>query len=304
MAVSLTELRDNRRNADRMFNAMLAETRGDRAKLRDRLAAESRRLLGSRDEASQSLGVLLLNAAGYEIKQSATGKLIAEHRSTNDRGDVVNQNDRRPQFVNPGRGPGDPDPDGWSRGMQGQRRGERKNERIFTPDSSNVHSFTWDAPGNPGASMEVIGTLYITFKAPTLNGDNVIARKNQSGWKELRGRAGKTITGKSGNAGVTYAYYRVPRVVFERMKRAASKGKFVWNNIRVKGTIYGHRYQYGVVQGAVMEHNGEQMEYVPRKATQDGFRRRAVADITQRGGRRGFVTSTLPEKTYLRRSGG
>jgi hypothetical protein len=303
MAISLTELRDNRRNADRMFNAMLAETRGDRRALRDRLAAESRRLIGSRNDADQSLGVLLLNAAGYEIQQDAAGKLIAKHRSTDERGDTVNQDARRPQFINPGDGGGLRD-DGWSRGMQQRRIGERQNELILTPESSNVHSFTWYAPGNPGASNEVIGTLYVTFKAPTLNSENVIARKNQSGWKELRGRAGKTVTGKSGDAGVTYAYYRVPRVVFERMKKTASKGKFVWSNLRVRGTIYGHRYQYGVVQGAVMEHGGEQMEYVPRKATQDGFRKRAVADITQRGGRRGFVTSTLPEKTYLRRSGG
>lgn len=302
MAISLTELRDNRRAADRMLNSIMAAARGDRRKIRDQLAAESRRLIGSRNEAEQSLGVLLLNAAGYEIQQDAAGKLIAKHRSTNDQGDVVSQNDRRPQFVNPGAG--ELNPDGWSRGMQQQQANERKNEIYYVLNSSNVFSFNWFAPGNPGASMEVIGTLYVTFKAPILNSDNVVARKNQSGWKELRGRAGKTIAGKSDSAGVTYAYYRVPRVVFERMKKAASKGKFVWSNIRVKGTIYGHRYQYGVVSGAMIDHDNVPMEYVPRKATADGFRKRAVADTTQRGGRRGFVTSTLPEKTYLRRSGG
>jgi hypothetical protein len=313
MAISPRELRENRQAAERMLKTILAEARGDRRVLQTRLATEARRLVGSRDDAQQNLGVLLLNAAGFTIQQNDQGKLIATQRPTDEQGNPAPAQARRSTILGIGRGNDGTgteshlDDDGWNRGYQEQRLAARQEPKIFTPESSNVHSFTWFAPGNPSANREVIGTLYVTYKAPTINSDNVTVGRNASGFKQLRGRAGSTISGKSDGPGVTYAYYRVPRIVFEKMKSATSKGKFVWNNLRTRGTIYGHKYQYGVVSGAMIEHNNEPLEYVPRKATRNGLKKRALANVTQRAGRRGYVTSTLPERpsgSYLRHQQG
>lgn len=296
-----------------MLNSILAEARGDRRVLQTRLATEARRLVGSRDDAQQTLGVMLLNAAGFTIQENNQGKLVATQRPTDEQGNAVPAQARRSTILGIGRGDNGAgtdshlNDDGWNRGFQEQRQAARREPTILTPESSNVYSFTWFAPGNPSANREVIGTLYVTFKAPTLNSDSVTTGRNPSGFRQLRGRYGSTITGKSDAAGVTYAYYRVPRIVFEKMKNATSKGKFVWNNLRTRGTIYGHKYQYGVVSGALVDHNNEPFYYVPRRATRDGFKKRAVADVTQRTGRRGYVTSTLPERTngsYLRHQQG
>jgi hypothetical protein len=60
-------------------------------------------------------------------------------------------------------------------------------------------------------------------------------------------------------AGPLYAYYNVPTDVFRRFQRAASKGKFVWDNLRIRGTVSGHKFDYSL-QGIARGH-------VPRKAT-------------------------------------
>ena len=62
--------------------------------------------------------------------------------------------------------------------------------------------------------------------------------------------------------GPLYFYTGVHPDVFTAFRAAASKGKFVWDRIRIRGTVSGHRYHYelkGVSQG-----------YVPRKATRYG----------------------------------
>jgi hypothetical protein len=43
------------------------------------------------------------------------------------------------------------------------------------------------------------------------------------------------------------------------MLKADSKGTFIWDNIRIRGTISGHHFDYQLV--------GVQASYVPRKAT-------------------------------------
>jgi hypothetical protein len=83
--------------------------------------------------------------------------------------------------------------------------------------SSNVHSIGWVAD-RPGARS---GTLYVRFLA-----------------QEGSRRAGP---------GALYEYRGVPVNVFTSFEDASSKGEFVWDNIRVRGTVSGHRYAYELV---------------------------------------------------------
>lgn len=154
---------------------------------------------------------------------------------------------------------------------------------IYTPQSSNVFSFTYD----PLAS-----TLYVTYKAPRINPAAVGMVRGRSGSRQLRGKLGKTIAGKTNERGPLYAYFDVPVRVFQRMKLAVSKGKFVWDELRVRGTVYGHQYRYRLVQGSVTPDVGG--VYIPRRATERGFRTRAVPMLGT--GRRDYSQSTLPEE--------
>lgn len=100
--------------------------------------------------------------------------------------------------------------------------------------SSNVHSigFIWndDKPAE--------GTLKVRF---------------------LDSSGGK----KTGKGGATYHYYDVHPRVFIEFQKASSKGKFVWDKLRVRGTVSGHQYRYGLAR---LSSSG----YVPRQATRIG----------------------------------
>lgn len=63
--------------------------------------------------------------------------------------------------------------------------------------------------------------------------------------------------------GPTYAYYDVHPQVFQAFRRAASKGKFVWDRLRIRGTVTGHQYAYRLIGLA-------KSGYVPRQATRYG----------------------------------
>lgn len=116
----------------------------------------------------------------------------------------------------------------------GRRQRIRSDDPLLTGEmipvtSSNVHSIgfdiDWQAPS--------IGTLKVRFLQ--------------------EGRAG----GKIG--GAQYEYFNVPTQLFQKFRTAASKGKWVWNTLRIRGTVSGHRFDYrlsGITNG-----------YVPRKAT-------------------------------------
>lgn len=94
--------------------------------------------------------------------------------------------------------------------------------------SSNVHSIGFDI--NPHNAQ--IGTLKVRFLMDY---------------------------GNSKVAGALYDYYHVPTTVFQNFRRAASKGKFVWDKLRIRGTVSGHRFDYKLT--------GISRGYVPRKAT-------------------------------------
>jgi hypothetical protein len=68
---------------------------------------------------------------------------------------------------------------------------------------------------------------------------------------------------KTGKGGATYHYYDVHPRVFIEFQKASSKGKFVWDKLRVRGTVSGHQYRYGLAR---LGSSG----YVPRQATRIG----------------------------------
>lgn len=162
-------------------------------------------------------------------------------------------------------------------------------EILCGEESSNVFSFAYDYQAS---------TLFVTYWGHKINSGGVtkgrVRRGRGRSRPQLIGQHGKTVGQGRGGRGPMYAYYDVPVRVFERMRRASSKGKFVWDELRVRGTVYGHRYRYSLVQGQVSTQKGVQGVYVPRKATPQGFRTRSVADLGT--GRRGFQTSTLPQQ--------
>lgn len=93
--------------------------------------------------------------------------------------------------------------------------------------SSNVHSYGYDVEH---------GLLYVRFLDSLPGG----------------ARAGP---------GPLYQYSGVDAEEFDALHRAGSKGDWVWDHLRIRGTVSGHRKDYrlvGVVRG-----------YVPRKATLD-----------------------------------
>lgn len=104
-------------------------------------------------------------------------------------------------------------------------------DMVPTPESSNVFSFGYDVD-------QFI--LYIRFRqAPE-------GEKGSHGTKPFL-------------PGPIYSYRNVPVQLFLKMLSSPSKGTFIWDKIRIRGTVSGHRFDYALV--------GVQGDYVPRKAT-------------------------------------
>jgi hypothetical protein len=190
-----------------------------------------------------------------------------------------------------GPGPLDRRPKYFPEGRPDER--DMFSDEFLAPSSSNVYSFQYFRRPH-----DKNGILFITFKAASLNKDalSVGKARRKGGRRQLHGIAGYVHTGGKQNApGSTYAYFGVAPNLFTRMKMAHSKGKFVWDSLRVRGTVYGHQYRYQLVVGQLVEGvpGGQALQYIPRKATPRGFVTRAVSDIGT--GRRGFISSTLPE---------
>ena len=130
----------------------------------------------------------------------------------------------------------------------------------YTPQSSNVHAFAYD---------HEVGILYVQFHH----------------WSPEAGR--------TSDPGPIYSYggagHPVPAFVYQDMIRASSKGKFVWDRLRIRGTLWGHQYPYTLVRP-------DDSGYVPRKATRRGLRVRTVPVAV--AGRRTFRRSTLPQRLW------
>lgn len=92
-------------------------------------------------------------------------------------------------------------------------------------------------------------------------------------------------------AGPLYFYYDVHPLVFQSFRQAGSPGGFVWDRLRIRGTVSGHRYHYelkGIAEG-----------YVPRKATRYGqteyFIGRRAKFRNQQTGETRMFESQLPD---------
>lgn len=94
--------------------------------------------------------------------------------------------------------------------------------------------------------------------------------------------------GRNGKAGAGYQYFRVHPEIFRLFLKASSKGKFVWDRLRIRGTVSGHQYRYSISE---LASDG----YTPRKARningQEWFLKRKV---TGKDGR--VYISQLPKQ--------
>lgn len=124
--------------------------------------------------------------------------------------------------------------------------------------SSNVHSIGYEWPD-----------------------DSQGGRRNGNLLVRFLGGTGKQRTGH----GALYRYKDVPREIFLAFQRAASKGAFVWDELRIRGSVAGHQYDYELAGTG-----GD--NYVPRQA---GLKRGQHGEFylpRNFAGRR----STLPER--------
>jgi hypothetical protein len=127
---------------------------------------------------------------------------------------------------------------------------------IRTPGSSNVYAFTWIQDDqsfqaawrqrNPDEGR--VGTMIVTFKD----------------WAP--GQTDRTDT-----PGTTYAYSNVPYTKYQSFLGETSHdsaGYAVWDYLRLRGTLSGHQHPYRLLSVSG--------EYIPRKATSQGFRQRTL----------------------------
>jgi hypothetical protein len=90
---------------------------------------------------------------------------------------------------------------------------------------------------------------------------------------------------KRHGAGAIYDYYDVTPKIWENFQNASSKGKWIWDHLRIRGTISGHQYEYRLISGwnfqikvgAAYGRGGSKtkpMHYIPRLASGKGFTKR------------------------------
>jgi hypothetical protein len=72
----------------------------------------------------------------------------------------------------------------------------------------------------------------------------------------------------------------IPPTLFAKLKRANSKGTFVWDELRIRGTMWGHKFPYTLVQAT------PSTMYVPRKATKRGLAKRIIPTTIKLSNRR------------------
>lgn len=119
--------------------------------------------------------------------------------------------------------------------------------RLRLVDSSNVYGYYFQP------ESRTMGILYVQFLDYT--------PKAAGG------------SGERGGPGPTYAYYDVPIAKYRQFEAMAddSAGGAVWDYCRVRGSKFEHQHTYRLIQTAG--------EYVPRKATAGGYKRRNTAQI-------------------------
>lgn len=190
-------------------------------------------------ELLESLGFKVTPPPGWEADDSESGaRRISTGSTESDESDGSNDATERPAWLRRPNG-------AIVTKIGGRRREFQPDDPVLTGEmvavqSSNVHSigFIWNK------SDPTKGTLKVRFLQSAGPGSGV------------RG------AGKKKAAGPMYFYYDVHPEVFASFRQASSKGRFVWDRLRIRGTVSGHRFRY--------ELKGITGGYVPRKATRYG----------------------------------
>lgn len=133
-------------------------------------------------------------------------------------------------------------------------------------------------PTRDGMLTTLIGgqRVNIPDTDPLLTGDMILVKSSnvhsigyiwngrdpQRGTLKVRFLAKHTGAPSSGR-GALYYYHDCPPQMFLAFHRAASKGKWVWDHLRIRGTVSGHQRPYEL---ASLSSDG----YVPRKAVRLG----------------------------------
>lgn len=105
-------------------------------------------------------------------------------------------------------------------------------------------------------------------------------------------------SGRSGTVGgPTYEYDDVHPDWFDDLQQVGSKGKWVWDHLRIRGTVAGHQYKYNLVRAA--------QGYLPRRAVVNmGIQRfvRRQRTAVYPDGRTRILRSPLPNQVVGRYS--
>lgn len=200
----------------------------------------------------------LITSFGGEVRlpnwQEETQRQRASDREARNRADTL-----PPEFAYRGEQPRGRSESIVSVPDRDSRSSDNRGDDMIRVESSNVYAigFRWNE------QQPTKGTLLVRF------------------WE-------KDSSGKKTGPGSTYAYYDVHPQVFEAFRLAASKGKFVWDRLRIRGTVTGHQFSYRLVG---LGRSG----YVPRQATRYGNREFFIKrTVTAAGGQ--SYRSTLPDR--------
>jgi len=164
--------------------------------------------------------------------------------------------------------PADPQPNPWA----------GSNRTRLPPRSDRITPAMAPDPTG-GMERRMLGGMYVYFRAddPIITGEMIhVTSSNVHSigfiWNERQPEAGilkvryldTDASGKkSSRGGPTYQYYDVHPRVFIEFQKASSKGKFVWDRLRVRGTVSGHQYRYDLARIS-------SSLYVPRQAVRRG----------------------------------
>lgn len=134
--------------------------------------------------------------------------------------------------------------------------------------SSNVYAIGYD---------ESTLTMRVQYLAAAVNA-LALKGRGHTGEHRMQGTLGKTVRPERSGPGPVYDYHGVPRQVFLRVFDAKSIGGAIWDQLRVRGTVYGHKFDYELVAASTVNVMTAAtstlgaakkvgfMTYVPRKA--------------------------------------
>jgi hypothetical protein len=85
-------------------------------------------------------------------------------------------------------------------------------------------------------------------EARLLGGERIDVESSNVGWFQYFQKDEELHVGFLD--GSVYAYYRVPLDTVFQIWRAGSKGGAIWDLLRVRGTVFGYKFEYAFLDGA------------------------------------------------------